>query len=96
LCALFAVQVGLMSSLSKPQRRLGVLVEGCGSLTPRPLYLWGKPQVLVFSRLGWPPNRSGSFLGSKIFYPCQESNPGSFSRWLIAVIIHNIVQCKET
>jgi hypothetical protein len=60
-------------------RRNRVLVEGCDSLTPRPLYLWGKPQVPVFSRLGWPPSRSGGFLRNKISHPCRESNPGSFS-----------------
>jgi hypothetical protein len=61
-------------------RRNRGLVEGCDSLTPRPLYLCGNPQVPVFRRLGWPQSRSCGFLRNKIFCPCQESNPGSFSR----------------
>jgi hypothetical protein len=61
-------------------RRNRILVEGCGSHTSPSLYFWGKHQVPVFRRLGWPPSRSGVFLRNQILYPCRESNPGSFSR----------------
>jgi len=65
---------------SETCRRNKILVEGCGSLTPRSLYLWGNLEVPVFRRLGWPPSRSDGFLRNRIFYPCQESNPGYLCR----------------
>jgi len=70
------------------------LVEGCGSPTPRPLYLWGNTQVPI--SVGWVGLRAGLIVFWETKYPthARSRTPGlsadSLLRWLY------IISCSVT